>query len=135
MATIIDADAHIVEPRALWQEYVEPTLHGVKAVAIRPNPYNDRRLSDPVYEPFWAEAQELNCTVAVHSTVGGDLPTVEFDRYPDFFRRMVIAHPLEQQMACMDLTCGGGVGKISPLARGVPGDRRWLALLLAGSPG
>ena len=85
--------------------------HGVKAIAIRPNPYNDRRLSDPAYEPFWAEAQELDCAVAVHSTVGGDLPTVGFDRYPDFFRRMVIAHPLEQQMACMDLTCGGVLEK------------------------
>ena len=26
MAQIIDADAHIVEPRSLWQEYVEPAF-------------------------------------------------------------------------------------------------------------
>ena len=80
---------------------------GVKAVMIRPNPYKDRRLSDPAYGPFWAEAQELDCTVGLHSSVTGDMPTVGFERYPDFFRRMVIAHPFEQQMACMDLICGG----------------------------
>ena len=84
---------------------------GVKAISIRPNPYNNRRLSDPAYDPFWVEAQELDCTVAVHSAVLGDMPTVGFDRYPDFFRRMVIAHPFEQQMACMDLICGGVLEK------------------------
>ena len=26
MTTIIDADGHIVEPRALWQEYIEPAF-------------------------------------------------------------------------------------------------------------
>jgi len=80
---------------------------GAKAVSIRPNPYNNRRLNDPAYDPFWAEAQELNCTVAIHSAVLGDMPTAGFDRYPHFFQRMIIAHPFEQQMACMDLTCGG----------------------------
>ncbi len=106
---LIDVDAAIAEMRRVV------TQHGVKAVSIRPNPYNDRRLSDPAYYPFWAEAQELDCTIAVHSTVGGDLPTVGFDRYPDFFRRMVIAHPLEQQMACMDLTCGSVLEKYEHL--------------------
>ncbi|MBI3247125.1 MAG: amidohydrolase [Deltaproteobacteria bacterium] len=102
---LIDVPAAIAEMGRVVKD------HGVKSVAIRPNPYNDRRLSDAVYDPFWTEAEELNCTIAVHSTVGGDLPTVGFDRYPDFFQRMVIAHPLEQQMACMDLTCGGVLEK------------------------
>jgi predicted TIM-barrel fold metal-dependent hydrolase len=98
---MIEVEAAIVEMRRVVKD------QGVKAVAIRPNPYVTRRLSDPTNDRFWAEAQELNCTVAIHSTVGGDLPTAGFDRYGDFFRRMVIAHPLEQQMGCMDLICGG----------------------------
>jgi predicted TIM-barrel fold metal-dependent hydrolase len=83
------------------------TQHGVKAVLVRSNPYNNRRLSDPAYDPFWAEAQELDCTIALHAAVTGDMPTAGFDRYHDFFQRMIISHPLEQQMACMDLICGG----------------------------
>lgn len=46
--------------------------HGVKAVLVRSNPYNNRRLSDPAYDPFWAEAQELDSTIALHAAVAGD---------------------------------------------------------------
>ncbi|MGH7918083.1 MAG: amidohydrolase family protein, partial [Candidatus Binataceae bacterium] len=82
--------------------------HGVRAVMVRPNPYNRTRLlSDAAYDPFWSEAQELDCTIAIHSAIMGDMPTAGFDRYHDFFQRMIISHPLEQQMACMDLICGG----------------------------
>ena len=27
---------------------------------LRPNPYNDRKMHDPMYEPFWAAAEELD---------------------------------------------------------------------------
>jgi len=84
---------------------------GVRSVLVRPNPYNNRHLSDPAYDPFWSEAQELDCTIALHSAVTGDLPTAGFDRYHDFFQRMIISHPLEQQMATMDLICGGVLEK------------------------
>src|SRR6202008_84779 len=49
---LIDVDAAIKEMRRVVTE------HGVKSVAVRPNPYNDRRINDPAYDPFWAEAQE-----------------------------------------------------------------------------
>ena len=32
----------------------------MRAVFIRPNPYNGRRLNDPAYDVFWREAQALN---------------------------------------------------------------------------
>ncbi len=106
--------------------------HGVKSVAIRPNPYNNRRFTDPAYDPFWAEAQELHCTVAIHSAVLGDMPTVGFDRYPQFFQRMIIAHPFEQQMACMDLTCGGVLEKYPKLRIAIlESGGGWLAYWLS----
>jgi predicted TIM-barrel fold metal-dependent hydrolase len=100
-----DVDMAIAEMRRVVKD------QGVKAVMVRSNPYNDRRLSDPAYDPFWAEAQELSCTIALHAAVFGDMPTAGFDRYPDFFQRMIISHPLEQQMACMDIICGGVLDK------------------------
>ncbi|MBF6570580.1 MAG: amidohydrolase [Candidatus Binataceae bacterium] len=100
-----DVGEAIVEMRRVVKE------HGVKAVLVRPNPHNDRHFNDPAYDPFWAQAQELNCAIAVHGGVGGDMPTVGFDRYQDFFRRMMISHPMEQQLACMDLICGGVLEK------------------------
>jgi len=96
-----DVELAIAEMRRVVKD------HGVKAVVVRSNPYNNRRLSDPAYDPFWAEAQELDCTIALHAAVTGDMPTAGFDRYHDFFQRMIISHPLEQQMACMDIICGG----------------------------
>jgi len=39
------------------------------------------------------------------------MPTAGFDRYRDFFQRMIISHPLELQMACMTLICGGVLEK------------------------
>jgi predicted TIM-barrel fold metal-dependent hydrolase len=100
-----DVDMAIAEMRRVVKE------NGVRAVLVRSNPYNNRRLSDPAYDPFWTEAQELNCTIALHAAVTGDMPTVGFDRYHDFFQRMIISHPLEQQMACMDIICGGVLDK------------------------
>jgi uncharacterized protein len=106
---LCDVQAAIAEMRRVVKD------HGVKAVAIRPNPYEKRRLSDPINEPFWNAAEELDCTVAIHSAVFGDMPTAGFDRYKDFFQRMIIAHPLEQQMGCMDLICGGVMERHSQL--------------------
>jgi len=98
---LYDVDAAIVEMRRVVKQ------HGVKAVLVRSNPYNKRLLSDPALDAFWAEAQELDCTIALHAAVSGDMPTAGFDRYHDFFQRMIISHPLEQQMACMDIICNG----------------------------
>jgi uncharacterized protein len=98
---LLDLDAAIAEMRRVRKD------HGVRAILMRPNPHNGRLLSDPAYDRLWSEAQEIDCTIAVHGAVGGDMPTLGFDRYRDFFRRMIISHPFELQMACMDLICGG----------------------------
>jgi uncharacterized protein len=123
-----DVDLAIAEMRRVVKE------HGVKAVLVRSNPYNDRRLSDPAYDPFWAEAQELNCTIALHAAVMGDMPTAGFDRYEGFFERMIISHPLEQEMACMDIICGGVLDKyprlrVAFLEAGGGWIRYWLSRL------
>ena len=102
---LVDVEMAIAEMRRVVRE------HGVKAVLVRSNPYRDRVLSDAAYDSFWAAAQDLDCTIALHAAVMGDMPTAGFDRYHDFFQRMIISHPLEQQMACMNLICGGVLEK------------------------
>jgi predicted TIM-barrel fold metal-dependent hydrolase len=48
---------------------------GFKAVMIRPAPYVDnKKLNDPVYDPFWEAAAALGCPVAVHPFSFADMP-------------------------------------------------------------
>jgi len=48
---------------------------GFKAVTIRPAPYiGDKKLHDPVYDPFWDAAAQLRCPVAVHPSALDDMP-------------------------------------------------------------
>lgn len=86
-----------------------------KAVFLRPNPFNARRLCDPAYEPFWREAQELDIAVSVHSSFGTKMPTLGGDRYRDPFFFHMVCHPFEQQAACMDMICGGVLEKFPKL--------------------
>ena len=83
---------------------------GLCGVTIRPTPYSARRLNDSAYEGFWSTAEDLNLAISVHGSFAIDtIPSVASDRYHnnDLFFSHVICHPLEQQMASMDIVCGG----------------------------
>jgi predicted TIM-barrel fold metal-dependent hydrolase len=84
---------------------------GFKAVFVRPNPFNGRRLNDSAYESFWRSAEELDVPVAVHSSFGTRMPTMGAERYRDPFFFHMVCHPFEQQGACMDIICGGVLEK------------------------
>ena len=46
-----------------------------KAVMIRPAPYiENKKLNDPVYDPFWEAAAELGCPIGVHPFSFPDMP-------------------------------------------------------------
>ena len=109
---IVDVDEAIKEMRRVADL-------NFKAIMIRPNPFNGRRLNDPAYEPFWREAQELDLPVAVHSSFGTRMPTLGADRYlHDVFSFHMVCHPFEQQAACMDMICGGVLEKFPRLRVG-----------------
>src|SRR5262249_55575281 len=40
---------------------------GMRGGLLRPNPYSDRMLHHPVYDPFSAEAQELDFSIGLHT--------------------------------------------------------------------
>ncbi len=80
---------------------------GMRGVMIRPNPYRGRNWDDPVYDPFWAEVQSLGVPVGVHEGTTGNMPTAGAERCRDFFFMHIISHPHEQQIACMQIVCGG----------------------------
>ncbi|MGH7932565.1 MAG: amidohydrolase family protein [Candidatus Binataceae bacterium] len=86
-----------------------------RAVFVRPEPYNGRRLCDPAYDRFWREAQELDVPVAIHSSFGTKMPNLGRARYSDPFFLHMVCHPFEQQTACLDIVCGGVLEKFPRL--------------------
>ena len=95
------------EPKEMVRELQHIASFGWKAVFIRPNPLKGRILSDPAYEPFWAECERLNIAVAIHEGTHGRLPTTGTDRFNTRFAMHACSHPLEQMMAMLALIEGG----------------------------
>ncbi|MEK8016906.1 MAG: amidohydrolase family protein, partial [Candidatus Parabeggiatoa sp.] len=80
---------------------------GWKAVFIRPNPIKGRLLSDPAYEPFWSECEQLGIAVGIHEASHARVPTTGSDRFDTRFAMHACSHPMEQMMALLALIEGG----------------------------
>lgn len=110
--------APLQNPEMAVEELRQIAKRGLCGVTIRPTPYSGRRLNDPAYDRFWAAAQELDLPVAVHGSFAIDtIPSVASDRYPnrELFFSHAICHPLEQEMASMDVICGGVLARFPRL--------------------
>lgn len=89
-----------------------PELHriaewGWKAIFLRPNPVKGRMLSDPAYEPFWSECENLGIAVGIHEGTNSRLPAAGADRFNTRFATHACSHPMEQMMAMLALIEGG----------------------------
>src|SRR5882757_3865513 len=43
---------------------------------LRPNPYNNKMIHHPDYEPFWAAAADLDFSIGFHEGASSGMPTV-----------------------------------------------------------
>ena len=59
MQSLIDVDLALVELERLIEA-------GAKGILMRPGPIYGRSPADPIFDPFWARAQEANLVVAYH---------------------------------------------------------------------
>jgi uncharacterized protein len=81
---------------------------GFKCGFIRPNPYHGSTMvSDPIYEPFWAAAEDLDFAIAFHEGAGGGMPQVGIDRFEGRGARHIITHTMEMMLACLAVIWGG----------------------------
>jgi len=120
---LMDVEASVVELRRAVEQL------GLKGVMIRPNPYAGRGLHDPVYAPFWRELQDLGVPLAIHEGATGNIPFAGADRckkHPgvenpgllSFAMSHVVCHPHEQEIAMMQMICGGVLEKFPRLKVG-----------------
>jgi uncharacterized protein len=117
---LMDIEAAIVEARRAVEQL------GLKGIMLRPNPYNGRMLHDPAYDPFWREVQRLGVPVCLHEGATGNIPFAGSERCRNnpgaedpaalaFAFSHIICHPHEQEIAAMQLICGGVLEKFPTL--------------------
>jgi predicted TIM-barrel fold metal-dependent hydrolase len=64
---------------------------------------------DPMYEPFWAAAEDLDFAIGFHEGAGGGMPQVGVDRFEGRGARHIISHTMEMMLACLAVIWGGVV--------------------------
>jgi len=86
---------------------------GMRGGFLRPNPYHGNKMtSDPMYEPFWTMAEELDFSIGFHEGSTNAMPTVGVDRFEgDRAARHMISHTMEMMLAAMSVIWGGVVDR------------------------
>lgn len=80
---------------------------GIRGGFLRPNPYNGRMAGHPDYDPFWAEAQELDFCIGFHEGGASGMPTVGIDRFESRGAKHIISHTMEMMLVAMSTIWGG----------------------------
>ncbi|HZK91277.1 MAG TPA: amidohydrolase family protein [Stellaceae bacterium] len=80
---------------------------GMKGGFLRPNPYNNRLIHDPVYEPFWQAAEELDFSIGFHEGAAPGMPQVGVDRFNGRGAQHIISHTMEMMLAALSMIWGG----------------------------
>jgi len=80
---------------------------GFRAGFLRPNPYNNRLIHDPAYEPFWTAAEELDFAIGFHEGASPGMPQVGVDRFNGRGAQHIISHTMEMMLAALSMIWGG----------------------------
>src|ERR1700676_1629594 len=80
---------------------------GFRGGFLRPNPYNNKMIHHPDYEPFWAAAEDLDFSIGFHEGASSGMPTVGVDRFEGRGARHIISHTMEMMLACLAVIWGG----------------------------
>jgi predicted TIM-barrel fold metal-dependent hydrolase len=81
---------------------------GFRACFLRPNPYHgNKMINDPMYESFWAAAEDLDIAIGFHEGGSSGMPTVGIDRFEGRAARHIVSHTMEMMLACLAVIWGG----------------------------
>lgn len=95
------------EPNEMVPELRRIAEFGWKAVELCANPIKGRLLSDPAYEPFWNECEQLEIAVGIHEHSHGRAPITGVDRFDSVFAMHACSHPMENMMGFLALLESG----------------------------
>jgi predicted TIM-barrel fold metal-dependent hydrolase len=75
---------------------------GLRGVLISANPPEELRYNNPVWEPFWAEAEKLDMPVSLHILTGAHGTGLTADIIPSYMNL-----PREISTTILEMICGG----------------------------
>ena len=82
--------------------------YGFRGIFIRPNHVNNKKWSDPYYDPLWAECEKLNLPVGFHEAGRVYLPQPAFFHICSTFSMFnTFGFPFANMLACGDMIFGG----------------------------
>src|SRR5215813_7773140 len=86
---------------------------GMRGGFLRPNPYHGMKMiNDPMYEPFWKIAEDLDFSIGFHEGSTTAMPTVGVDRFEDDrAARHMISHTMEMMLVALSVIWGGVVDR------------------------
>ena len=80
---------------------------GMTGIFVRPNPYNNKMIHHPDYEPFWSAVEDYDMAVGFHEGGNSGMPQVGMDRFETRGARHIVTHTMEMMMACLSMIWGG----------------------------
>ncbi|MBM2805229.1 MAG: Amidohydrolase [Deltaproteobacteria bacterium] len=121
-----DISGSIEEIRRTAKEY------GFRGIFIRPNHVNNKKWSDPYYDPLWAECEKLNLPVGFHEAGRVYLPQPAFSHICSTFSMFnTFGFPFANMLACGDMIFGGVMERFPKLKVAfLEGNCSWVPWLL-----
>src|SRR5882672_8882088 len=86
---------------------------GCAAGSCGPNRYHGKKIiSDPMYEPFWTMAEDLDFSIGFHEGSTNAMPTVGVDRFEDDrAARHIVSHTMEMMLVALSVIWSGIVDR------------------------
>jgi len=80
---------------------------GMTGIFLRPNPYSNKMVHDPMYDRFWSAVEDVDVAVGFHEGGNSGMPAVGLDRFDTRGARHIVTHTMEMMMACLSMIWGG----------------------------
>jgi predicted TIM-barrel fold metal-dependent hydrolase len=121
-----DISGSIEEVRRTVKDY------GFRGIFLRPNHVNNKKWSDPYYDPLWAECERLNLPVGFHEAGRVYLPQPAFFHICSTFSMFnTFGFPFANMLACGDMIFGGVMERFPKLKVAfLEGNCSWAPWLL-----
>jgi predicted TIM-barrel fold metal-dependent hydrolase len=94
----------LYDPKEGAQELARCANLGLKGAMIWCSPPADQPYSLPLYDPFWAAAQDLDMPISLHAITGFDRIPYEFDAEKRALRPTVTPHEIEKSFSTLILS-------------------------------